>query len=142
MEEIPVSDLEEIYQTCKVLAEHTGETELVPMIKSILAENEALRTKLARFKKWNSQLTAKCNWYNCDGARLEREIEALKQQVEQGKRDAVPEGLNECVARAIYMQWRDAQGYLHWQDGGNSLMQDSARRVASAAIAAALKQEK
>lgn len=72
----------------------------------------------------------------------EREIMDLKQQVEQGKRDAVPEGLNECVARAIYMQWRDAQGYLHWQDGGNSLMQDSARRIASAAIAAALKQEK
>ena len=81
MEEIPVSGLEGIYQTCKVLAEHTGETELVPMIKSILAENEALHTKLARFKKWNSQLTAKCNWYNCDGARLEREIEALKAEL-------------------------------------------------------------
>ena len=76
-----MSGLEGIYQTCKVLAEHTGETELVPMIKSILAENEALRTKLARFKKWNSQLTAKCNWYNCDGARLEREIEALKAEL-------------------------------------------------------------
>ena len=67
------------------------------------------------------------------------EIEALKQQVEQGKREAVPEGLIESVARAIYMQWRDADGYLHWQAGGNSLMQDSARRIAATAIAAAPK---
>ena len=52
-------------------------------IASLRAEVEALHTKLAQFTKWNSQLTAKCNWYNCDGARLEREIEALKQQVEQ-----------------------------------------------------------
>lgn len=72
---------------------------------------------------------------------LRAENEALKQQVEQGKRDAVPEGLIECVARAIYMQWRDADGYLPWQDGGNSLMQDSARRIAAAAIAATPKQE-
>ena len=43
----------------------------------IRAENEALHTKLAQFTKWNSQLTAKCNWYNCDGARLERENESL-----------------------------------------------------------------
>ena len=59
-------------------------------IASLRAEVESLHTKLAQFTKWNSELTAKCNWYNCDGARLEREIEieALKQQVEQGKRDA------------------------------------------------------
>lgn len=73
---------------------------------------------------------------------LRADNEALKQQVEQGKREAAPEGLIESVARAIYMQWRDADGYLHWQAGGNSLMQDSARRIAATAIAAAPKQEK
>ena len=67
--------------------------ELNITIRQLRAENEALHTKLAQFTKWNSQLTAKCNWYNCDGARLERENEALKQQVEQGKQDAVPEDI-------------------------------------------------
>ena len=109
-----MSYFEEIYQTCKVLAEHTGETELVPMLKSILAE-----------------------------------IEALKQQVEQGKRDAerylatlvisneaIRQFRNEdMLARLIKL--RGTQGYCQLVSAF-----DIGRDVIEAAIAAAPKQEK
>ena len=68
---------------------------------------------------------------------------AIQAAYGQGKKDAVSKELSESVARAIYMQWRDLPGYLPWQDGGNSLIQDSARRIADLAIeAGTTKQEK
>ena len=97
-----MSYFEEIYQTCKVLAEHTGETELVPMLKSILAE-----------------------------------IEALKQQVEQGKLDAVPEGWVAIPIIPTDKQIRAMED--QWMRGSNI---DMAMREYRAAIAAAPKQEK
>jgi|GEM_PF-6407221 len=62
------------------------------------------------------------------------------EEIESLRRDA--ERLGETVARAIYMQWRDVTGYVPWVEGGNSLMQDSARRIANTAIDAAMKESK
>jgi len=44
----------------------------------------------------------------------------------------------EAVAKAIYEQWVAAPGYVAWVDGGNSLKQDDARRIARAALASRL----
>lgn len=43
--------------------------------------------------------------------------------------------LTEAVARAIYAQWKHWTGWVPWVDGGNSLNQDEARRLARKAIA-------
>ena len=52
--------------------------ELIEKYKVLEAEN-------ARFKAFNVELTAKCNWYNSDGARLERERDELKRQLAELK---------------------------------------------------------
>jgi hypothetical protein len=44
----------------------------------------------------------------------------------------------EAVAKAIYEQWVAAPGYVAWVDGGNSINQDEARRIASEALAGRL----
>ena len=44
-------------------------------------EIEALEAENERLKALNVELTAKCNWYNSDGARLERERDELKRQL-------------------------------------------------------------
>ena len=49
--------------------------ELIEKYKALEAENE-------RLKALNVELTAKCNWYNGDGARLERERDELTRQHE------------------------------------------------------------
>lgn len=61
----------------------------------------------------------------------------LTEAYEAGKRDAIPEGLLESVAKAIYAQWRDNPKYVAWVEGGNSIRQDSARSIAKSAIEAA-----
>lgn len=33
-------------------------------------------------------------------------------------------------AKEIYETWKDQEGYLPWVEGGNSLKQDEARRIA------------
>lgn len=42
----------------------------------------------------------------------------------------------ESVAKAVYEQWAHLRGYLPWVEGGNSTMQDRARDIARAALAA------
>ena len=46
---------------------------MIEKYKALEAENERLKTL-------NVELTAKCNWYNRDGARLERERDELTRQ--------------------------------------------------------------
>ena len=36
---------------------------------------------------------------------------------------------NEAAAKALYKTWHSLPGYVPWQDGGNSLMQDEARKL-------------
>ena len=36
---------------------------------------------------------------------------------------------NEAAAKALYKTWHSLPGYVPWQDGGNSLMQDKARKL-------------
>ena len=48
---------------------------MIEKYKALEAENE-------RLKALNVELTAKCNWYNGDGARLERERDELTRQHE------------------------------------------------------------
>jgi hypothetical protein len=43
----------------------------------------------------------------------------------------------ETAAKAIYESWQDQKGYVPWQDGGNSNMQDKARDLARKARKAA-----
>ena len=52
-----------------------ADDETLAYIKKLEAENE-------RLKALNVELTAKCNWYNGDGARLERERDELTRQHE------------------------------------------------------------
>ena len=54
---------------------------MIEKYKVLEAENE-------RLKALNVELTAKCNWYNSDGARLERERDELKRQLAEYKADA------------------------------------------------------
>ncbi len=43
---------------------------------------------------------------------------------------------DEAVAKAIYIQWAYKPSFVPWVDGGNSMMQDKARRLASQALSA------
>lgn len=43
---------------------------------------------------------------------------------------------SEAVAKIIYEQWSHMPGYVPWVDGGNSLKQDDARRLAGKALTA------
>ena len=54
---------------------------MIEKYKALEAENE-------RLKALNVELTAKCNWYNRDGARLERERDELTRQLSECKADA------------------------------------------------------
>ena len=54
---------------------------MIEKYKALEAENE-------RLKALNVELTAKCNWYNGDGARLEREHYELTRQLAEYKADA------------------------------------------------------
>ena len=54
---------------------------MIEKYKVLEAENE-------RLKALNVELTAKCNWYNSDGARLERERDELKRQLAEYKRQS------------------------------------------------------
>ena len=49
----------------------------------------------------------------------------------------VPDALAEAVAKAIYWEWRRDAGYVPWVDGGNSLKQDDARKIARAVVSSA-----
>ena len=49
----------------------------------------------------------------------------------------VPDALVEAVAKAIYREWRRDAGYVPWVDGGNSLKQDDARKIARAVVSSA-----
>jgi len=49
----------------------------------------------------------------------------------------VPDALVEAVAKAIYWEWRRDAGYVPWVDGGNSLKQDDARKIARAVVSSA-----
>jgi len=49
----------------------------------------------------------------------------------------VPGALVEAVAKAIYWEWRRDAGYVPWVDGGNSLKQDDARKIARAVVSSA-----
>ena len=40
----------------------------------------------------------------------------------------------EVTAREIYEGWRDEKGWVPWVEGGNSLMQDKARREAAPGV--------
>jgi len=40
----------------------------------------------------------------------------------------------EARAREIYESWRGQKGWVPWVEGGNSLMQDKARREAAAGV--------
>lgn len=40
----------------------------------------------------------------------------------------------EVTAREIYEGWRDQKGWVPWVEGGNSLMQDKARREAALGV--------
>jgi hypothetical protein len=51
-------------------------------------EFKALEAENERLKALNVELTAKCNWYNRDGARLERERDELTRQLSECKADA------------------------------------------------------
>lgn len=48
----------------------------------MIEKYKALEAKNERLKALNVELTAKCNWYNGDGARLERERDELTRQHE------------------------------------------------------------
>ena len=48
----------------------------------MIEKYKALEAKYERLKALNVELTAKCNWYNGDGARLERERDELTRQHE------------------------------------------------------------
>jgi hypothetical protein len=64
------------------------------------------------------------------------EIDKPEHKVEAASR---PQGdVVEAVAKAIYEQWVAAPGYVAWVDGGNSINQDEARRIASEALAGRL----
>jgi hypothetical protein len=47
---------------------------------------------------------------------------------------AAPKPVAEAVAKAIYLQWAAAPGYVDWVEGGNSDRQDKARRIARRAL--------
>ena len=75
---------DEVSPKCQANATHIATAnpsailELIEKYKALEAENE-------RFKAFNVELTAKCNWYNSDGARLERERDELKRQLAELK---------------------------------------------------------
>jgi len=90
--------LEEIYQTCRALAEHTKETELVPMIKAVMAEIDALQL----YKNLADQY----------GLSVFEDIAALKEQRESLRNDLLD--VLDCkngqgpTALSIVMNERDA----------------------------------
>ena len=51
----------------------------------MIEKYKALEAENKRLKDLNVELTAKCNWYNSDGARLERERDELKRQLAEHK---------------------------------------------------------
>ena len=69
-------------------------------------------------------------------------LDALEQQLRILRKThfpaaPVPDALAEAVAKAIYWEWRRDAGYVPWVDGGNSLKQDDARKIARAVVSSA-----
>jgi len=54
---------------------HSANSDEIESLRMQIAE---LKAENERLKALNVELTAKCNWYNSDGARLERERDELK----------------------------------------------------------------
>lgn len=110
-------------RNCHTLAatghDWTGE----PEAKAAYDEHMATADALER-------VHAECEALRTGYAAARLEIESLR------ARSAEP-AVREAVAKAIYDQWVYKDGWVAWVNGGNSLRQDDARRLADLAFAMA-----
>ena len=78
---------------------------MIEKYKALEAENE-------RFKALNVELTAKCNWYNSDGARLERERDELRRDAERYRKLRDEDAWGEDTSESGGSRWGEL-GEMH-----------------------------
>jgi len=86
----------------------------------MIEKYKALEAENARLKDLNVELTAKCNWYNSDGARLERERDELKRQLAEAKLSLTPQEPPEGLVPYGHSLEPTRQNADFWYKAGHS----------------------